>query len=99
MAKVLVKGVGEHLLPTAQAWGPRRPGSPVAAPGAGDRHIDLFGYLWPGQAVVMHLHDLLCWGGVSRPAATRGEAGAMELLAHRGRREANSALIWRRVLP
>jgi hypothetical protein len=27
--KVLIKGVGEHLLPTAQAWGFRRPGLPV----------------------------------------------------------------------
>jgi hypothetical protein len=39
--KVLVKGVAENLLPTAQAWGPWRPGPPLAAPGAGNRHIDL----------------------------------------------------------
>ena len=39
--EVLVKRVGEHLLPTAHAWGLWRPGSPVAAPGAGSRHTDL----------------------------------------------------------
>ena len=50
--KVLVKRVGEHPLPTTQAWGLWRPGPPVAAPGAGDRHIDLLCYLWPGQALV-----------------------------------------------
>jgi hypothetical protein len=30
--KVAVKGVGENLLPTAQAWRPGAPGLPVAAP-------------------------------------------------------------------
>ena len=58
--KVLVKGVGEHLLPAAQAWGLWRPGPPVAAPGTGNRHIDLFCYLRPGQALVTQLQDLLC---------------------------------------
>jgi hypothetical protein len=53
----------------------------VAAPGTGNCHIDLLGHFTPGQAVVMQLHDLLGGGGVSRHAATRGEAGAMELLA------------------
>ena len=76
--EVLVKGVGENLLPTAQAWGLGRPGPPVAAPGAGDRHIDLLCYLWPGQALVTKIHDLLCRGGMSRrPATTHGDAGAM----------------------
>jgi hypothetical protein len=39
--KVLIKGVGENLLPPAQSWGLWRPRPPVAAPGTGDRHIDL----------------------------------------------------------
>jgi hypothetical protein len=43
--KVLVKCVGEHLLPTAQARGLGRPGLPVAAPGTANRHIDLHRYL------------------------------------------------------
>jgi hypothetical protein len=86
--KVLVKGVSEHLLPTAQAWGPRRSGPPVAAPGTRNRHIDLLCYLWPGQALVTQLQDLLCRGRVSRsPAATHGDAGTAKLMAHRGRRD------------
>jgi hypothetical protein len=32
--KVLVQGVGDHLLPTAQAWRLRRSGPPIAAPAA-----------------------------------------------------------------
>ena len=63
--KVLVKRVGEHLLPTAQAWGLWRPGPPVAAPGTGNRHIDLFCHLIPGQALVTQLQDLLRGGGMS----------------------------------
>jgi hypothetical protein len=39
--KVLIKGVGENLLPPAQSWELWRPRPPVAAPGTGDRHIDL----------------------------------------------------------
>jgi hypothetical protein len=58
--KVLVKGVNKSLLPTAQAWRLRRPGPPVAAPCAGNRHIDLFCYLWPGQALVTQLQDPFC---------------------------------------
>ncbi len=82
--KVLVKGVGENLLPTAQAWGLWRPGPPVAAPGTGNRHIDLLCYLRPGQALVTKLQDLLCGGGMSgRTAATHGDAGAAKLLADR----------------
>ena len=69
---VLVKGVGENLLPTAQPWRLWRPGLPVATPGAGDSHVDLFGYLGPGQALVTQLHDQLCGGGMSgRTANTR----------------------------
>jgi len=44
-SKVLIKRVREHLLPTAQLRGLWRPGSTVATPGAGDRHIDLLCYL------------------------------------------------------
>ena len=62
--KVFVKCVGEPLLPSAQAWGPRAQGPPVAAPGTGNRHIDLFCYLWPGQALIMQLHDLISGGGM-----------------------------------
>jgi hypothetical protein len=50
--KVLIKCVGEHLLPTAQSRRLCRPGSPVAAPGTGRRHIDPFGHLIPGRALV-----------------------------------------------
>ena len=98
--KVLVKGVGEHLLPTAQAWGLWRPGPPVAAPRTGNRHIDLFCYLIPGQALVTQLQDLLGGGGMSgRTAATHGDAGATKLLAHRRPVTPSSAPIWRRVQP
>jgi hypothetical protein len=58
--EVLVKGANKNLLPTAQAWRLRRPGPPVAAPCAGNRHIDLFGHLIPRQALVPELKDLLC---------------------------------------
>jgi hypothetical protein len=66
--KVLVKGVGENLPscggelspaasgPSVAAW---VAGLPVAAPGTGHRHIDLFCYLRPGQALVAQLQDLL----------------------------------------
>jgi hypothetical protein len=62
--KVLVKRIGENLLPTAQAWGLGRPGPPVAAPCAGNRHSDLLGHLIPGQTLVTQLEDLLCGGGM-----------------------------------
>ena len=61
--KVLVKCVGENLLPTAQAWGLWRPGPPVTAPDTGNRHIDLFCHLIPGQALVMQHPDLLGGSG------------------------------------
>jgi hypothetical protein len=82
--KVLVKRIGEHPLPTTQAWGLWRPGPPVAAPSPGNRHIDLFCDLIPGQALVTQLQDLLCGGGMRWSAATHGDAGLVELLAHRG---------------
>ena len=53
----------------------------MAAPDTGNSHIDLSGNLIPGHAFVTELQDLLGGGGVSRRAATRGYAGAMELLA------------------
>ena len=62
--EVLVKGVGENLLPTAQPWEPWRPCPPVAAPGTGNRHIDLFCHLTPGQALVTQVHDLIGGGGM-----------------------------------
>ena len=82
--KVLIKSVGEHLLPTAQAGGLWRPSPPVAAPSAGNRHIDLLCYLWPGQALVTKLKDLLRGGRMTRcTAATQRDAGPLELLADR----------------
>jgi hypothetical protein len=82
--KVLIKGVGENPLPATQAWGPRRTGPPVAAPGTGDSHIDLLCYLGPSQALVTKLHYQLRGGGMSgRTAATHGDAGTLELLADR----------------
>jgi hypothetical protein len=86
--KVLLKRVGVHLLLTAQVWRLGWPGSPVAAPGTGNRHVDLFRHLVPGQALVAQLQDLLCGGGMSgRATATHGDAGRAKLMAHRGRRD------------
>jgi hypothetical protein len=83
--KVLVEGVGEHLLPTAQPWGLRRSGPPVSAPCTGNSHPGLFCHLIPGQALVTEFQDLLCGCGVSRrTAATHGDAGAAKLMAHSG---------------
>ena len=50
--KVLIKRVCERLLPAAQAWRLWWTGSPVAAPGTRNRHVDLLGNLIPGQASV-----------------------------------------------
>jgi hypothetical protein len=83
--KVLVQRVGKHLLPTAQAWRLGWPGLPVAAPGTGNRHIDLTCYLIPGQASVAQLQDLLCGGGMRwRTAVTHGDAGTAKLMTHGG---------------
>jgi len=80
-SKVLIKRVREHLLPTAQLRGLWRPGSTVATPGAGDRHIDLLCYLTPGQAFVTEVQDLCCTGGMSgRTAATHCDASFLQLL-------------------
>jgi hypothetical protein len=60
-------------------------GLPVAAPGTGNSHIDLFCHLIPGQALVTQLQNLICGGGMSRrTAATHGDTGTVELMAHGG---------------
>jgi hypothetical protein len=47
--------------------------------------IDLLCYLWPGQALVTQLKDLLGGGMMSRSAAaTQRDAGPLELLADGG---------------
>jgi hypothetical protein len=80
--KVVVKGVGEDLLPTAQASGLGRSGPPVAAPGAGNRHADLLCYLWPGEALITKLRYQLRGSRMSgRTAATHADASPLELLA------------------
>jgi hypothetical protein len=80
--EVLIKGVGENLLPAAQGWGLGRPGPAVPAPGTGNGHIDLFCHLIPGHALVTQLHDPLSGGGTSGWAdRTHGDAGTLELLA------------------
>jgi hypothetical protein len=64
--------------PTVAAWvaGPSGSGSTH-----GNRHIDLFCHLIPGQALVTQLHDLLCGDGMwRRTAATHADANALELL-------------------
>jgi hypothetical protein len=87
--KVLVKRVGEHPLPTTQAWGLGWQGSLVAAPGTGNRHIDLLCYLGPGQAMVAKLKDLLRGSRMSGGTApTHGDAGTTKLMAHCRRRDA-----------
>jgi hypothetical protein len=62
--KILIEGVGEHLLPSPRLLGLWCPGPTVAAPGTRDRHIDLFCHLTPGQALVTKLHDLIGGGGM-----------------------------------
>jgi hypothetical protein len=77
--------IGENLLPTAQAQGLGRQGPLVAAPGTGNRHIDLLCYLWPGQALVTQFQDLLCRRGMSgRADTTHGDARATKLMTHGG---------------
>jgi hypothetical protein len=80
--KGLVQRVCEHLLPAAQAWWLRRSGPPVPAPGTRNRHIDLFYYLIPGQALVAQLQDLIGGGGMcGRTARTHVDAGTAKLFA------------------
>jgi hypothetical protein len=81
--EVLVKCVGEHLLPTAQTVGLRRPRLPVATPGTGASHTYLFCDLGPAQVLVTKLQDLIGGGSVSgRTATTHGDASLAKLLAH-----------------
>jgi hypothetical protein len=83
--KVLIKRVGENLLPTAQSGRLCRFGPSVAAPGTGNRHTDLFCNLVPGQALVAQLQNLLGGDGVSRRSAvTHGDAGTAKLMAYGG---------------
>ena len=86
---VLLEGVGENLLPTAQPWRPGWLGLPIAAPCTRASHIDLFCYLTPAKASVTELRDLLCGGRESgRTTATHRDTGRAKLIAHRGRRDA-----------
>jgi hypothetical protein len=80
--KVPVKGVGENLLPTAQARGLGRAGPPVAAQGTGSSQMNLFCHLGPGQTLLAKLHDLLGGRGKSRSAATHRDASTAKLIAH-----------------
>jgi hypothetical protein len=83
--EVLIKGVGENLLPTAQPLGLRRPCLLVATPGTRASHTYLYCDLGPAQASITKLQDLLCGGGMGRRAATtHGDAGPPELLDYRG---------------
>jgi hypothetical protein len=59
-------------------------GRPIAAPDTGNGHIDLFGYLIPGQALVTQFQDLFCGGTMSgRTARMHADAGTLELLGDR----------------
>jgi hypothetical protein len=82
--KVLVKGVGENLLPSAQSGRLEWPGLAIAAPGTGNRHVDLSCYLVPSQTLVTQFQDLLCRRGMRTSAATHGDAGPTKLIAHGG---------------
>jgi hypothetical protein len=73
--KMLIKRVGQHLLPTAQARGLGWPGPPIAAPYTGNRHIDLFGHLTPGQALITQFHDLLCGCRMCGSATAHSDPG------------------------
>jgi hypothetical protein len=74
--KVLIKGIGESLLPTAQGRRLRWPGPTVTTPGTRSGHADLFCHLSPGQASVPELRDLLCGCGMcGRTGATHSDAG------------------------
>jgi hypothetical protein len=79
-------------LPRAPAECPCRGGrlvDPVAAPGTGNSHIDLFCYLIPGQALVAKLQDLLRGSRMSEGTApTHGDAGTTKVMAHCRRRDA-----------
>jgi hypothetical protein len=63
--KVLMKSIRENLLPTTQVWRLWMPRPLVAAPGTGNRHIDLVCHLIPGQALITKLDDLIRGGWMS----------------------------------
>jgi hypothetical protein len=81
---VLIKRVGQHLLPPPQAWGLWWPGPSVAAPRTGNRHIDL---VWPPRSRLSLGHGApgsVVWMRMSgRTARAHGDAGTLELLADR----------------
>jgi hypothetical protein len=58
--KVLVKRVGENLLPSAQSRQLLRPRSSVAAPRTRNSHTNLLCHLSPGQTLVPQLQNLVC---------------------------------------
>ena len=74
--KVLIKRVGENLLPTAQARALWRLSPAIAAPGTETVMSICFGNLVPGETVVAKFQDLL-GGGLAgrRTAATHDDAG------------------------
>ena len=64
--KVLIKGVGEHLLPAAQAWRLWQPGPAVALQAPETVISTRSATSFPGQAVVTQLENPLCGGGKRR---------------------------------
>jgi hypothetical protein len=65
------------------------PGLPVTAPCTGNRHIDLFLHLTPGQTLITQLHDLISGGAMcGRTGRRHDDAGALRLLADRARMNA-----------
>jgi hypothetical protein len=82
----LDKWVRTWLRRRACAW---RSGPPVAAPGAGDRHVDPLGHLTPGEALITKLHDLIGGGGMSgRTCPTHCDSSPTQLITDRGLRDA-----------
>jgi hypothetical protein len=82
-AKVLVKRLGENLLPSAQARRLWWPGSPVATPCPGNSHVNPLCHFSPGQTLVTQVEDLLGGGWVSRRAdGTHSDTGATEMIVN-----------------
>jgi hypothetical protein len=96
--RALIEGVGEHLLPSAQAWWIWSLGTPVAAPGTGNGHLDPFGH-HPGQAMVTQLRICCVEQDERRSAATHGDAGTASCSLTVVEVTPSSAPIWRRVQP
>ena len=74
--KMLIKCIGQHLPPAAQAWRLRRPSPLIAAPDTRNGHADLLSYLIPDQSLITELHDLMGGSGMSGSAMTHHHAGA-----------------------